>query len=449
MSSSEKFDLTGDSEFEDNSQEGELKSIESDNSFRKFEVSSNPLSSMMGNSAPNLFGSAPTPGGLTSSNPAPVIPNTKKISLEKYGEIMLAMLASWHRQGVYVGGTLFEYAYEDSANDYILGSVITLSKNDKLLIQVNKLSEALGLPKIKKKADIKSTLKSFFEFNKNYITYFDKVRSRLSPSSDFYLGTITKDDYENEQKRENERDDKVSVDLKARKEKAKKETERREKNRLARLELIKQLKSSNKSSLAEGEEEMSREEKNLEVANIELSLSEEELNTLNESLELKRIELEGQIHEDRKRKDDLQQAILQEQDIRNQKRIEIAEQRKKKQEAEKAERLRRQQRLIEERKKREEVKQMRAKSLREAFDRAREAAIDGGKATSQSKGPEKAVAAGGKKDKKAEKKKYNPEAVKMMIRFNTDDKKIIKSTGITAEDLEELKTQITEEDKNL
>lgn len=438
MSGNERFQLTGDSKFEQTKQTSSTQesniapSFEHASSFKKFELDSNPLSSLMGSTL------SPT------SQATPLqLKKEEKFSLEEYGEIFISMLAAWHRQSVFVGGALFEYAYQDSQKDFTLGCIIALSADQNLMVQVNKLSEAIGLPKVAKSPKAKDILKAFFEFKKKYTSFYDKVRSQLKGHDDFLIGDITDEDYETEEKDEKAKQEKFQIDLEARKEKEKKQAARERNSHKARLEWLKELKESKQSR-----EEFTKEEIELEEATIELDLSEQEIQELNDGLELKRIELEEKIELDRKEKSKLEEAIRREQEIRDDKRKEIELQRQRKKEAEKAERLKRQQRLQEERRKREEVKKMRAKNLRDAFDRAREAAIKKQESklmakTESPKQDKKAL------EKKGEKKKFNPEAVKMMIRFGTSDKKIQASTGIGPEDLEELKLQVSEEDQNL
>ena len=432
LSRQEKFQLTGDIQFDQQEEKDSNSTPDITHNFRKFEVSDNPLGSLMG-------GGGAMMGGLNlggSSAPTPSLSQESSISLEEHGEALLALLASYQRKKVFVGGTLFEYRYDDS-DGLVLGSILTLSQDEKLTGKVDAFAKALDLPKLKK-TDPKSALKAFFDFNRDYIKYYDKIRAQVKVSFDTHLGSLTKEDYELERERELSLESSVQVDMKARKEREKRLAKLSKSSMKARQEVLKKLKD--KKSLTSGSAK-SDDQDDLEVATIELSLSEEEMNQLNSSLQSKRKELEEKIAIDEERRVELEEAILKEQEVRETKRKEIELQRKKKAEAEKADLARRQQRLAEERKKREEVKKMRAKNLREAFDRAREAALR----KQESKGEKDETT----KDKKPEKKKYNPEAVKMMIRFGTDDKKIMNSTGISDEDLEELKGLVSQEDANL
>jgi hypothetical protein len=361
------------------------------------------------------------------------------VSLEHHGSTFLAMLAAWQRKSVIVGGALFEYNYVEE-DGLVLGSVIALSSETKLFKPVEELTKALGLEK-GSKVDAKAMLKAFFGFNKNYIKFYDKVRSQLKTTFDLHLGHITQEDYDREKEREASLESGVKVDMKARKEREKKLSELSKSSMKARQELLKKLKDD-RSKDQNDQGEVSDEERDVEMATIELSMTEDEIDNINKSLEEKRRQLEDKLEVQTQRRKELEEAILQEQAVRDEKRLELEKQRLKKIEAEKAEFARRQQRLAEERKKREEVKRMRAKSLREAFDRAREAAM------------RKQENKGGKddnrpKDKKVEKKKFNPEAVKMMIRFGTDDRKIMSSTGITEDDLLELRDAVTKEDSEI
>jgi hypothetical protein len=303
--------------------------------------------------------------------------------------------------------------------------------------KVETFTKALDLPNLKK-TDPKAALKAFFGFDRDYIKYYDKIRAQVKVSFDTHLGSLTQEDYQQERERESSLESNVQVDMKARKEREKRLAKLSKSSVKARQELLKKLKENKSSSADSGKGE---EQDAVEVASIELSLSEEEMDNLNSSLEAKRKELAEKMAIDEERRIELEEAILKEQEIRETKRKEIEEQRKKKAEAEKADLARRQQRLADERKKREEVKKMRAKNLREAFDRAREAAL---RKQESKDGKDDTV-----KDKKPEKKKYNPEAVKMMIRFGTDSRKIMSSTGISEEDLEDLRDLVSEEDANL
>lgn len=429
LSRQEKFQLTGDIQFEQ--QEEKESTPDITHNFRKFEVTDNPLGSLMGGGA-SLSGLSL--GNSTSPTPPPAQENS--VSLEEHGEALLALLASNERKSVYVGGTLFEYRFDDE-DGLVLGSILTLARDDKLNGKVEAFAKALDLPNLKK-TDPKSALKAFFDFDRDYIKYYDKIRAQVKVSFDTHLGSLTKEDYQTERERESSLESNVQVDMKARKEREKRLAKLSKSSMKARKEVLKKLKDKKTSSLdlAKGEDQDA-----VEVATIELSLSEEEMTQLNSSLEAKRKELAEKIAIDEERRRELEDAIQKEQEVREAKRHEIEVQRKKKAEAEKAELARRQQRLAEERKKREEVKKMRAKNLREAFDRAREAALR----KQESKGGKDE----GAKDKKAEKKKYNPEAVKMMIRFGTEDKKIMSSTGISEEDLAELKDLVSQEDATL
>ena len=386
--------------------------------------------------------------GLAAANPLaagfnkPSLPLIQKdeelVSLEEHGGTFLSMLAAWKRKAVIVGGALFEYNYQEE-DGLILGSVIALSREEKLMDHVDKLAKAIGLEGSKK--DAKAMLKAFFDFNKTYIKFYDKVRSQLKTSFDQHLGHITKEDYDREREREASLESGVKVDMKARKEREKKLSELSKSSMKARHELLKKLKDD-RSKDQEVNGDVSSEELEVQVATIELSMTEDEIENINKSLEEKRLQLENKLEVQTQKRKELEEAILKEQSIRDEKRQELEKQRLKKIEAEKAEFTRRQQRLAEERKKREEVKRMRAKSLREAFDRAREAAM------------RKQESKGGKddnrpKDKKVEKKKYNPEAVKMMIRFGTDDRKIMSTTGISGDDLTELREAVTKEDSEI
>lgn len=437
MSSSEKFILTGDTKFE---QEDEEETPDITNNFRKFEVNNSALSGLMGGggSMGNLGGGNPLAAALGGGAPIvpPVASQKTLVSLEEHGEVFLSMLAALKRKAVIVGGALFEYNYNNEAG-LVLGSVIALSKDEKLIKQVDALEKALDLPKLKK-IDAKAMLKAFFDFNKNYIKFYDKVRSQLKTTFDQHLGSITQEDYDKEKERASSLESGVKVDMKARKEREKKLAQLSKSSHNARVDLLKKLKDKPKGEEAETTEE----ERAVEVATIELSLTEDEIDKINSSLEDKRRELEDKIEMEAMKRQELEDAILEEQRVRDEKRRELEIQRQKKAEAEKAEFARRQQRLTEERKKREEVKKMRAKSLREAFDRAREAAMRK-QESKNGKGEEKP------KDRKADKKKYNPEAVKMMIRFGTDDKKIMATTGIAEDDLLELKDAVSQEDATL
>lgn len=439
LSAKEKVDITGEDRFEDkslNSEPAANMEVE-DSGFRKFAIEQNPLESLMGQSA-NPFNSM-SPQGM----PAPSGQN-EKISLAEYKEVMLAILASWHRQCVYVGGSLFEYCYENDDQQLILGCTIALDQDTKLLHHVNNLAESFGLPNLKKKIDTKLAIKSLFAFNKAYLVFYDKIRTQLKKTPGFHIGPLKIEDYNAELAAEQEAEKKIQIDLKARREKERKkslETERRYKAHLERIKILKEQRGGRPQKVDEDQSDNATE-KNVDRVKIDPN----QLQQMNEDLELKRLELEEQIEEERKKREELEDAIKQEQEIRDLKRKEIEEERKRKQELEKAERLKRQQRLAEERKKREDVKKMRAKNLRDAFEKAREAAIK----KQQNKINQGQKQGGGDEaDKKAEKKKYNPEAVKMMIRFGTDDKKIISTTGIDEDDLKALRDEVQSEDQQL
>ena len=440
LNSNEKYMLTGDTKFE---KEDIEEQPDLTNNFRKFEVSSSPLSSLMGGGAGlggGLLGGGKLLAGALGKQPmAPALTSQQtQISLEEHGEVLLSMLAALQRKAVIVGGALFEYNYTNE-NGMVLGSVIALSKDDKLFEYVQQLEKALQLPSCKK-LDAKAMLKAFFGFNKNYIKFYDKVRSQLKTTFDQHLGSITQEDYDKEKERESSLDSGIKVDMKARKEREKRLAQLAKSSHDARAELLKKLKERPKS---DDNQEESEEERAFEMASIELSLTEDEIEKLNQSLQDKRLELESKMELESQRREELEEAILEEQRVRDIKRQELEVQRQKKAEAEKAEFARRQQRLTEERKKREEVKKMRAKSLREAFDRAREAAMRKQESKTGKPGDDKPKA------QKSEKKKYNPEAVKMMIRFGTDDRKIMTTTGISEDDLVELKDAVSQEDANL
>jgi hypothetical protein len=437
-----KYQLTGDDRFEDDDeleiddqQEPDITS-----NFRKFQVDDNPLSALMGNSGlgGNLMGGA---GGSPlggAQSPAMPLPSAKKVSLEEYGEVFLAMVSAWIRNRVTVGGALFEYSFQ-SDESLQVGSVIALSTDSKLQDMVINFGKAMGLGG--KKANPDELLKIFFDFNNNYIKFYDKVRNQLKASYDQYIGSITQAEYEEEAKHQADLESKIKVDMKARKERDKKLSNLSKSSHKARIELLKKLKEDSKPK-GEQQGESSDTSTEVELAALQMSLTEDEIQELNQRLEERRMMLEEKIEMDRMKREELEEAILKEKEIREQKRLELEKQRQKKAEAEKADFNRRQQRLAEERKKREEVKKMRAKSLREAFDRAREAAI-------RKQGSKGTAVEENKDDKKAEKKKYNPEAVKMMIRFGTDDNKIMSTTGISGDDLVDLKEEVANEDKNL
>ena len=436
-----KYQLTGEHRYEEE-EEIEVENQQSDisSNFRQFQVDSNPLSSLMGG---NLGGGNLNFGNnnpLSQINTPPVaLPTTKKVSLEEYGEVYLAMISAWIRNRVTVGGALFEYYFQGD-NEIKVGSVIALSTDEKLQAHVIDFGKALGLGSGKPNAE--EILKCFFSFNKNYIKFYDKVRGQLKVSFDQYIGSVTKEDYEEEARHLAELENKFKVDTKAKKEREKKLSQLSKSSHKARIELLKKLKDQAKPKGGQDDVVLSEEEKAIEVATLEMSLTEDEIENLNKKLEERRKILEEKIELDKMKRQELEDAIKREQDIREEKRIELEQQRQKKREAEKADFNRRQQRLAEERKKREEVKKMRAKSLREAFDRAREAAI-------RKQGTKGSKEEDRKDDKKAEKKKYNPEAVKMMIRFGTDDRKIMSTTGISEDDLVELKAAVSAEDSNL
>jgi hypothetical protein len=442
MSSSEKFILTGDTKFDQQDDTEDTPDIT--NNFRKFEVNNNPLGSLMGGGlgAPNPLAGALGKSGAIPTPPVAVGKQQPQISLEEHGEVLLSMLAAHIRKAVIVGGALFEYNYSNE-NGIVLGSVIALSRDEKLYKNVETLGKALDLENGSKKVDAKSLLKAFFDFNKNYIKFYDKVRSQLKTTFDQHLGSITQEDYDKEKERESSLESGVKVDMKARKEREKRLAQVAKSSLNARSELLKKLKDKTKTDAEQSEDGMSKEERDVEVATIELSMTEDEINAINKGLEDKRKELESKMEMESQKRQELEEAIKEEQRIRDEKRQELEVQRQKKAEAEKAEFARRQQRLTEERKKREEVKKMRAKSLREAFDRAREAAMRKQESKGGKAGDDKG------KDKKVEKKKYNPEAVKMMIRFGTDDKKIMSTTGISSDDLVELKEAVSQEDASL
>lgn len=437
LSDIEKFRMTGDDQFK--SEEKKDNQPDLTHNFRKFEVSTNPLGSLMGGNG--LAGANPLAAGLNK----PAMPIMQKdedlVSLEEHGGTFLSMLAAWQRKAVIVGGALFEYNYQEE-DGLILGSVIALSREEKLMTHVDSLAKAMGLNGSKK--DAKAMLKAFFDFNKTYIKFYDKVRSQLKTSFDQHLGHITKEDYDREREREASLDSGVKVDMKARKEREKKLSELSKSSMKARQELLKKLKDDRgkEQNNQDLNGDVSSEELEVQVATIELSMTEDEIDNINKSLEEKRLQLENKLEVQSQKRKELEEAILKEQSIRDEKRQELEKQRLKKIEAEKAEFTRRQQRLAEERKKREEVKRMRAKSLREAFDRAREAAMR--KQESKSGKDDNRP-----KDKKVEKKKYNPEAVKMMIRFGTDDRKIMSTTGISGDDLTELREAVTQEDSEI
>lgn len=440
LSSNEKYMLTGDTKFENDDAE---EQHDVTNNFRKFEVSSNSLGSLMGGSGLGggglLGGGNPLAGAMGKPAMTPTLSTQQtQISLEEHGEVLLSMLAAFQRKAVIVGGALFEYNYTNE-NGMVLGSVIALAKDEKLLDYVNQLEKALQLPSCKK-VDAKPMLKAFFGFNKNYIKFYDKVRSQLKTTFDQHLGAITQEDYDKEKERESSLDSGIKVDMKARKEREKKLSQLSKSSHTARADLLKKLKERPKG---EDNQEETEEERAYEMASIELSLTEDEVDKLNQSLQDKRLELENKMELETQRRVDLEAAILEEQRVRDIKRQELEVQRLKKAEAEKAEFARRQQRLIEERNKREEVKKMRAKSLREAFDRARDAAMRKQEGKTGKTGEEKP------KDRKTEKKRYNPEAVKMMIRFGTDDRKIMSTTGISDDDLLDLKDIVSQEDADL
>jgi hypothetical protein len=436
LSSSEKYQLTGDTQFD---KEDEEEKPDISNNFRKFQVQGSGLNSLLGgaNFGGSLGGNNNLLAGLNKPFTPPALAQQKLISLEEHGEVFLSMLAAWNRNAVVVGGALYEYNYVDEEG-LVLGSVIALAKDEKLLKLVQDLEKALDLPKLGA-IDAKGVLKAFFSYNKNYIKFYDKVRSQLKSTFDQHLGSITKEDYDKERERESSLESGVKVDMKARKEREKRLAEISLSSMKARQDLLKKLKDRPK----DGDEDSTEEERAVEVATIELSLTEDEIEKISKSLEAKRLELESKIEIESKRREELQDAIRREQEVRDEKRKELELQRLRKIEAEKADFARRQQRLVEERKKREEVKKMRAKSLREAFDRAREAAMRK-QEIKTSKDDDKR-----KDNKKVEKKKYNPEAVKMMIRFGTDDRKIISTTGISEEDLIELRDTVTDEDSAL
>jgi hypothetical protein len=434
LNGTEKFLLTGDSKHEDTTTAVEEDEVESEaqSTFKKFEIDSNPLSAMMGGGPlmPSLSGSIASTPAISSSK--------KYFDLKEYGEIFLAMVAAWHRQCVFTGGALFEYSYKNDSEDVVQGCIITLVQNKELLIQVNKLSESLDLPKMKAKPKSKEVLDNFFKFQKNYTNYYDKVRSALASNHDFYIGEITNEGYEKIKKDEESLSEKFEIDLKQRKQKKKKQQETQAKSKQARMKVLKSLKVSRIKEYLENTDDE-------EVANeiIELDLSPEEAEELNQNLELKRLELEESLQQQREAREALETRILEEQEARNAKRDQIDLERKQKEETLLQEKLRRQQRLQEERKKREDVKQMRAKNLREAFEKAREAAV-------KKQENKQAMKAGDpSQKKKADKKKYNPEAIKMMLRFSTSDDKIMSTTGITADELIILKSEVAEEDKNL
>lgn len=430
LSGTQKFLLTGDSKYEESKTEEEQSDVvEADSNFRRFEIDANPLSAMMGNS----------PMSPNSISSTPIVSNTKKyFNLKEYGEIFLAMVAAWHRQSVYTGGALFEYLYKNDEGNAIQGCVITLVQNKDLLIQVNKLSESLDLPKLKNKAKTKDILENFFKFLKGYTVYYDKVRSLLNSNHDFYIGEITKESFEKLKKDEESLSEKFEIDLTQRKEKKKKQQETSQKSKNARSALLKSLKVSR---IKEYFDNSTEDEISQEI--IKLDLTPEQAEELYQNLELKRLELEDKIEKEIKDREELEEKIKLEQEERNVKRDKIELDRKKKDEAVLQEKLRRQQRLQEERKKRDDVKQMRAKNLRDAFDKAREAAIK----KQENKQTVKTTEASPKK--KIEKKKYNPEAIKMMLRFATSDIKIMSSTGISSEELDELKLTVADEDANL
>lgn len=432
LDGAEKYILTGDSKYEDVQQEeasSSNKTPEINANFRRFELDSNPLGGMMGGNP--LFG-----GGATA---APSPKSSKKyFNLKEYGETFIAMIAAWHRQCVYTGGALFEYLYKNDDDQTIQGCVITLSINKDLLIQVNQLSESLDLPNLKNNVDGKKVLDIFFTFKKNYTNYYDKVRNLLKSSHDFYIGTIKKEDYEALQKQEESISEKFEVNLDSIKEKKRKQQKIAESLKKGRLSAIKSQKVSKiKEYLETTDGEISEEI-------IELDLNDAELDELNNSLEMKRMELEEKLDTQRQHREALEAEIEKEKAERDAKRQEIELERQRKKEEMLQERLKRQQRLQEERKKREDVKKLRAKNLREAFEKAREAAIKKQEVKSVNKQDSTQ-----EDKKKNEKKKYNPEAVKMMIRFGTSDKKIESSTGISTEDLAELKSIVAEEDAKL
>jgi len=435
-----KYQLTGESRFEDGEEpEADDSKPDISSNFRKFQVDSNPLSSLMGGNLPgNAFGR--DMGALMPAK-TPVVPlaSAKATSLEEYGEVFLAMMSAWIRNRVTVGGALFEYYFQGDTGIQV-GSVISLSADQKLQSNVIEFGKALGLDG--KTPNPEELLKTFFSFNKNYIKFYDKVRSQLKVSFDQYLGTVTASDYEEEARHLADLENKFKVDIKAKKERERRLSSLSKSSHKARLELLKKLKEETKPKDGQTSDSELENNNEVEMAALEMSLTEDEIEKLNQKLEERRRMLEEKIELESMKRKELEDAIKHEQEIREQKRLELEQQRQRKIEAEKADYNRRQQRLTEERKKREEVKKMRAKSLREAFDRAREAAI-------RKQGAKGGKDADLKDDKKAEKKKYNPEAVKMMIRFGTDERKIMSTTGITEDELVELKAVVSAEDSTI
>ncbi|MBF0245402.1 MAG: hypothetical protein HQL31_09045, partial [Planctomycetes bacterium] len=152
LKANEKFSLTGESRFEEKKTPAlPEKEVDSSASFRRFQVQNSPLSGLMGSASGGMPGLPPT---LSSLSPTPVSAVIGGVDaadkLDSYGDIFLAMLASWVRGHVMTGGMLFEYEFVEDGRESILGSIFVLAKDEILARHVDKLEKDLDLPSCKK-----------------------------------------------------------------------------------------------------------------------------------------------------------------------------------------------------------------------------------------------------------------------------------------------------------
>lgn len=440
LSREEKYDLSKDERFE---KKAEPETFKPDilSSFNRFALDEKPPAFLGG-----VFGKA-APGGFSGSAafpPKAELGHEDKVDLSGYGENFLAMLASFVRGRVYTGGAMFEYAYAAPEGRCVLGSVVMLNEDAELLRFCEKAAEALSLPGSKSARPRSAAhgpleaAKAFFSFNKEYTRFYERMKSQIKVSEQFFIGAIGPEDYKVPEREPEAARESSDESRQSKREKERLAAQLQRSQHQSRIEAIRESRKQRRAEAAPAPEpaqdspEQEAQEKAAGEPQADVGSSKHR-----DDIELKRMELEHRIEEEKKRKHEHEESrrlLREEQDRR---RRELDEQRRRRKDQEKLERQMRMDKLAEEKRKREEVRQRRIASLKDAFQKAQE--------TAQKKQEEKQLAKA-EKGKGKRKKEINPDAVKMMIRFGDNDETISGRTGMALEAVAQLRQEVMLED---
>ncbi len=400
LTSAEQVELTGEARYARKDPPRDLKP-ELATSFRKFAIEDDPLAGLLGRTMPAV----------------PQLARRETLSLEGYGEVFLAMLSAWCRGRVNVGGVLYSYAYLHEERHTVLGSSVFLAEDRDLFQHVEKLAAALDLPD-GRKAQPQEVLKAFFQFNRHYLSYFERVRAMAAPFEGFHLGDL-------DTRTEPSAAPAVAVMSPERQERLAAVRARRLRITAARAQ------RASKRERPPAADAVAAQEAPEPAA--------EDAGKVREELEAKRRQLVERLAERERAELEIEEQRRKRREEQERRKKELEEQIKLRREQERIEKQKRQEKLAEEKQRREEVRQRRIESLKNAFDVARQTAQQKQEAKLAKKAAQGEP--GGKK-----KKEVNTAAVKMMIRFGTENAAIMTRTGLTEEQIEALRQEVQVED---